>query len=80
MCFQAKVAVLVCLTAACVGLIEYYLLTIATQLHAKSRGFEADEEAVSWMGKGRGLFYLHTHRGEIEFYDFLKFETAGFMY
>jgi len=60
MCFQAKVAVLVCLTAACLGLTGCYLLTIAFQIQAKSRGFEADEEAVSWMGKGTGLLLTYT--------------------
>jgi len=80
MCFQAKVAALVCLTAACVGLTEDYLLTVPFQPFAYSSDFEAGEEAVSWFGKGRGLFCLHTHSGEIEFYDFFKFEITGSIY
>jgi len=77
MCFQATVAALVCLTAACVGLTEGYLHTLPFRLHTRSSDFEAFEEAVSWFGKGRRLFYLHTHSGKIEFYDFLKFEITG---
>jgi len=78
MCFQATFAALVCLTAFCVGLSEGYLLTLPFQLHAKSSDIEAYEEAVSWFGKGRGLFYLHTHSGEIEIYDFLNFKIPVF--
>jgi len=58
MCFQATVAALVCLTAACIGLTEGYLLILGPQLNAKGSGFEADEDVMSWIGKGRDLFYI----------------------
>jgi hypothetical protein len=60
MYFQVTVAALVCLTATCVSFTAAYLPMPILQLRAKSIGFKADEEIVSWIGTGRDLFYLHT--------------------
>jgi hypothetical protein len=78
MCFQAIVAALVYLTAIGNGLTSGYLSILLPQLRANSSGIEADEEVVSWIGKGRDLFYLHTqvnlpHGGSIDLYDLFKF-------
>ena len=70
MCFQAIVAALVCLTATLLGVTEYYLLTLRRHLNAKTSDFEVDEEVMSWVGKERDLFYLHTQSGAIGLYDF----------
>jgi len=61
MCFQVIVAALVCLTAACLGLIEYKLHQLPFELRALSSDIEAYEEALSWIGKGRGLS-LHSYK------------------
>jgi len=68
MCFQATVVALVCLTASCLVLTERYSQTIRFQLNSKIGDFEADEVVMSWMGKRRNLFYLHTHSGAIVLY------------
>jgi len=74
MYFQATVAALVCLTAACVGLTQYYFLTLLLQIYIESRNFEADIEAASWIGKRRDVFYLRTLCSVIDLYGFFKFE------
>jgi len=51
MCFQATVAALVCLTAACLGLTEGYLFTRPFQLKAKGSGFKTEENIISWFSK-----------------------------
>jgi len=58
-CLQAIVAALVYLTAICNGLTSGYSAILLPQLRTNSSGFEVDEEVESWIGKGRGLFYLH---------------------
>jgi len=70
MYFQATVAALVCLTAACVGFTESFLFNTPFQTHAKYIGFEADEEVESWFGKRRDLFYLYKHSGVIDLYEY----------
>jgi len=55
------VAALVCLTAACLGLINYNLHQLPFQILAMSSDFEADEDALSRFGKGRGLS-LHSYK------------------
>jgi len=70
MFFQAIVAALVCLTSNCVILTECYLRTLRLQLNAKGSDFEADEELVSWIGKGRDVFYSHKHSDALDLYDF----------
>jgi len=77
MCFQAIVAALVCLTAACVGLTEGYLLILGPQLNAKGSGFETEEDVMSWIGKGSdtnsGAIDLHVFYVEISGPYKLKF-------
>jgi len=51
MCFQAKVAALVFLTALFVGFTERYLATLRPELHRMINDFETDKEALSWFGK-----------------------------
>ena len=80
MCFQAIVASLVYLTATCDGLTSGYSNFLRLQLRADSSGFELDEEAESWIGKSRDLFYLRTQvnlpqSGTIDLYKFFKFKV-----
>ena len=70
MCFQAIVADLACLTATLLGVTEYYLRILRFHPNARSSDFEVDEEILSWVGKERDLFYLHTQSGAIGLYDF----------
>jgi len=80
MCFQASVAALACLTAACIGLTEGYLLILGPQLNVKSSDFEADEDVMSWIGKGSdlncGKIDLHVFYVEITGSYKLKFGSC----
>ena len=69
MCFQAIVAALVYLTVTCICLTESHVLVLGPD-------FQADEEVMSWIGKRRDLFYLHTHSGAIDLYD-IKFKLPA---
>jgi len=77
MCFQAKVAALVCLTAACIGLTEGYFLILGPQINAKGSGFKADKVPELLIGKIRDFFYLHSHSSAIDMY-YIQFQITGF--
>jgi hypothetical protein len=60
MYFQVIVAALVCLTATCGSLTAGYLPIPLLRLRATRSGSETSEKLMSYIGKGRDLFYLHT--------------------